>query len=223
MNSIFPGDLAAPRGRLLAWIDSLFVDHALLRLAWRNWGEVVPGVLYRANHPTPGGLARADRRVGLASVITLRGATAGGSGALSREAAERLGIAVIDAPLSSGRAPPRETLLSLAAALQAAPKPALVHCKSGADRAGFAAALFLLLHGTPTHIARAELSWRYGHLRRSRAGVLDAVLAAYAAEAEGRMGVLDWIKTGYDAEAITTRFNASGLAGLLHDRVLRRE
>ena len=198
MESIFPGDLKARHGRLLAWVDSLFVDHAVLRLAWGNWGVVVPGVLYRANHPTPGRLARARRRVGLKSVINLRGATRSGSDALSREQAGRLGMAFIDMALSSGRAPARETVLALAAALLAAPKPALVHCKSGADRAGFAAAVFLLLEGAAVAVALGQLSVRHGHLRGSRAGVLDA-------------------------EAITARFKSGGIGGFLHDRVLRRE
>ena len=39
--------------RAAAWADSLFVDHAVLRLAWTNRAEVIPGRLYRSNHPTP--------------------------------------------------------------------------------------------------------------------------------------------------------------------------
>ena len=223
MESIFPGDLAARHGRLLAWVDSLFVDLAVLRLVWGNWGVVVPGVLYRANHPTPGRLARARRRVGLKSVINLRGATRSGSDALSREQAGRLGMVFIDMALSSGRAPARETMVALADALRAAPKPALVHCKSGADRAGFAAAVFLLLEGAPVAVALGQLRLRYGHLRGSRAGVLDAVLLRFETEGEGRMDFLDWVRTRYDAEAITARFKSGGIGGFLHDRVLRRE
>ncbi len=223
MESIFHGDLAARHGRLLAWVDSLLVDHAALRLLWSNWGVVVPGVMYRANHPTPGRLARARRRFGLNSVVNLRGATRSGSDALSREQARRLGLAVIDLPLSSGRAPARETLLALGAALREAPKPTLLHCKSGADRAGFAAAVFLLVEGATVAVALGQLSLRHGHLRRSRAGVLDAVLLRYETETEGRTPFLDWVRMGYDADAITRRFRSGGVAGFLHDRVLRRE
>ena len=176
MESIFHGDLSARHGRLLAWIDSLFIDHAALRLVWGNWGVVLPGVMYRANHPTPGRLARARRRFGLKSLINLRGVTRSGSDALSRDQAARLGLAFIDVPLSSGRAPTRETLLALGEAMRAAPKPALLHCKSGADRAGFAAAVFLLVEGATVRTALGQLSLRHGHLRGSRAGVLVAVL-----------------------------------------------
>jgi protein tyrosine phosphatase (PTP) superfamily phosphohydrolase (DUF442 family) len=223
LESIFRGNLASRRGRALAWIDSLFVDHAALRLVWSNWGVVVPGRMYRCNHPTPGRLARARRRFGLKSLINLRGATRSGSDALSREQAGRLGMAFFDVALSSGRAPPRATLLALAEAMARAPLPALLHCKSGADRAGFAAAVFLLLEGATVETALGQMSLRHGHLRRSRAGVLDAVLLRYGQENEGRGGFLDWVRTQYDPDAVTQAFKAGGLSGFVNDRVLRRE
>ena len=43
MNSIFDGDLGTRRGRTVAWIDSLFVDHAVFRLVWSNLAPVIPG------------------------------------------------------------------------------------------------------------------------------------------------------------------------------------
>ena len=54
MDTIFRGELATPRGRMIAWVDALFVDHAVFRLAWSNFAAVAPGRLYRCNHPTPG-------------------------------------------------------------------------------------------------------------------------------------------------------------------------
>ena len=222
MDSIFRGSLATSGGRALAWVDSLLVDHALLRLVWSNAAVVIPGRLARSNHPTPGRLSRAAR-LGLRSVINLRGATANGSDALSRRQAARLGLVLLDVPLSSGHPPPRDRLLALIAALQTAPTPALVHCKSGADRAGFAAAVALVLHGAAVAEARRQLTWRHGHLARSRAGVLDAVLLCYQREGEGRQSFPDWVRDGYDPDAIARAFGASGLAGVLHDRVLGRE
>ncbi len=215
--------MSTRHGRALAWIDSLLIDHAALRLLWRNWGVVVPGVLYRCGHPTPGQLARAHRQVGLRSVINLRGATRSGSDALSRAQAARLGLGFHDVALSSGRAPERETLLRLAEALRIAEKPALLHCKSGADRAAFASAVFILLEGGSAADGLRQMSLRHGHLRRSRAGVLDAVLLRYQATAESAMPFLDWVKTSYDPAAITAGFRAGGLSTFMQDQVLRRE
>ena len=57
-----PQDLTTPAGRRAALVNSLFVDHAILRQGWRNWGVVAPGRLYRSNHPLPWQLRQATRR-----------------------------------------------------------------------------------------------------------------------------------------------------------------
>jgi protein tyrosine/serine phosphatase len=223
MDTIYPGSMATWRGRRLAWLDSMLVDHGALRVVWSNFAPVVPGRLYRSNHPTPGRLARDVRRHGLRSVINLRGPTGNGSDALSREAAGRLGLKFFDVPMSSGRAPSRERMETLVAALQSAPAPALLHCKSGADRAGFAAAVFILLQGGSVAQALRQMSLRFGHLRRSRTGVLDALLLRYAAEAEGRHAFVDWVREEYDEAALSRDFVAGGLASFVQKHVLARE
>jgi len=223
MDSIFHGDLTTRRGRVTAWLDSLLVDHAVFRLAWSNFAVVVPGRLYRCNHPTPGRLAALTRRFGLKTLINLRGPYAGGSGALSREAAARLGLVFIDAPLKSRFAPPRARVLRLIEAMRAMREPALIHCKSGADRAGLAAGVYLLLHGGSAAQAAKQLSWRYGHVSASNTGILDAFFHLYAATGEGRKPFLDWVAEDYDAQALRRDFHAHGLASFINDRMLRRE
>ena len=223
MDTIYRGDISSQRGRRNAWIDSLFVDHALLRLGWSNFAAVTPGRLYRCNHPTPGRLARLTRGLGLRTLINLRGACANGSDALSREAAHRLRLNFIDVPMQSGRAPPRELLLELIAALRAAAEPTLLHCKSGADRAGFAAGVFLLLNGGSVMDALGQLSWRFGHLRSSRTGVLDVVLIAYGREAAAHAGFAEWVRDAYNPAAVTAEFASGKVAGFLNDTVLGRE
>ena len=37
MNTIFKGDLSTKAGRRNAWIDALFIDHAVLRILWTNF------------------------------------------------------------------------------------------------------------------------------------------------------------------------------------------
>jgi protein tyrosine/serine phosphatase len=223
MDSIFKGDVTTPRGRLLAWVDALFIDHALLRLGFSNFVAVAPGKLYRCNHPTPGRLARLTRRHGLRTIINLRGKTGNGSDALSRDMANRLGLGFIDMPISSGAAPPKDRILRLHAVLISMQGPALIHCKSGSDRAGFAAALYVLFAGGTVETALRQLSWRYGHLARSRAGVLDAFFLRYRREAEGRKSFIDWLRQDYDEDALARDFHAGGIGSFIHDKVLARE
>jgi protein tyrosine/serine phosphatase len=223
MNSIFKGDVGTARGRAVAWFDALFIDHAVFRLAWSNFAAVAPGRLYRCNHPTPARLAALTRRYGLRTLINLRGETGNGSDALSRKAARDLRLEFIDAPLDSRGAPQRERILRLLDIFQHMRAPALLHCKSGADRAGLAAGLFVLLRGGTSREALAQLSLRFGHIRQARTGVLDAFFHLYAREAEGRKPFLDWVREDYDPAALERDFHANGLASFVNDWVLVHE
>ncbi len=223
MNSIFRGDLSTARGRALAWFDALLIDHAVFRVVWSNFAAVAPGRLYRCNHPTPGRLAAITRRYGIKTLINLRGQTGNGSDALSREAAQSLGLDFIDAPLESRGAPQRDRILRLNEIFRQMRAPGLLHCKSGADRAGLAAGLFVLFRGGTSREALQQLSLRFGHIRQARTGILDAFFHHYAREAEGRKPFLDWVREDYDEAALRQNFRANGLASFDNDWVLVHE
>ena len=220
---MFTSDLASGRGRLKAWSDSLLVDHAVFRLAWSNFAEVIPGKLYRCNHPTPARLAALKRRFGLKTLINLRGHRKCGSDALSREAASRLGLIHIDMAFESRGAPHRDRIIRFAEIYRKLQGPALMHCKSGADRAGLASGLAVLFEGGTSEQALGQLSWRFGHFSRARTGILDAFFELYQREAEGRIAFLEWVTQNYDEIALKQSFTASGWANLATDLVLKRE
>ena len=223
MDSIYRGDATTARGRTLAWIDALFIDHAVFRLLWTNFAAVAPRRLYRCNHPTPQRLAALTRRYGVKTLINLRGQTRNGSDALTREAAAKLGLDFIDMALESRGAPQRDRILRLHGIFRDMRGPALMHCKSGADRAGLAAGLFVLFEGGTAREALAQLSLRFGHIRQARTGILDAFFHHYAREAEGRKPFLDWVREDYDEAALRRDFHANGLASFINDWVLVHE
>lgn len=218
----FRGELDGP-GRRRAWINSLFVDHAVFRTVWDNFAPVVPGRWYRTNHPTPGRLARLVARHGIRTLINLRGARECGSDALSRDMARRLGVEHVYMAFESRGAPHRERILRFHGIWQTVRTPVLMHCKSGADRAGLAAGLVLLFEGGTAAQAMAQLSLRFGHFRASPAGILDAFFLRYAAQGEGRLPFLDWVRDEYDEEALRRDFRANGIASFINDRLLARE
>jgi protein tyrosine phosphatase (PTP) superfamily phosphohydrolase (DUF442 family) len=220
---MYSGNLSADGSRLGAWSDSLLVDHAVFRVLWDNWAEVIPGKLYRSNHPTPSRLAAASARYGLRTLINLRGHRQCGSDALSRDTARRLGLNHIDMAFESRGAPHRDRVLRFARIYAELSTPALMHCKSGADRAGLASGLAILLEGGTAAQAMAQLSWRFGHFSRSRTGILDAFFLLYARQGEGKMPFLQWVEHDYDEAGLRARFSASGISSFLVDRVLRRE
>ncbi len=223
MDSIFRGDVNTARGRALAWVDSLFIDHAVFRLIWGNLSVVAPGKLYRCNHPTPQRLRRMQRTLGIRTVINLRGKTQSGSDALSRDAANRLGLEFHDMALESRGAPQVDRILRIHHIFETMQGPAIVHCKSGADRAGIAAALWVLLHGGSAADALKQLSWRFGHIKQARTGILDAFILRYQREGEGRKPFLDWVREDYDEAALKRDFRANGLASFVNDWVLAHE
>ena len=220
---MFDQPLSTGPARRAAWRDSLFVDHGVFRLVWTNAATVVPGKVYRANHPAPFRLSRLARRFGARTLVNLRGHRRCGSDALSREAAARLGLLHVDMAFESRGAPHRERILRFAGLYSELAFPVLMHCKSGADRAGLASGLVVLFEGGTATDALRQLSWRYGHFRRSRTGILDAFFLRYRADAEGRLPFLDWVGREYDEAALKRDFVAGRLSSFVTDRVLRRE
>jgi len=209
---------------MTAWINSLFVDHAFLRIPWRNWGVVESGRLYRSNHPLPWQLAEAARRHGIRSVINLRGHRRDcGSDALGRDEAARLGLVQADQPFESRGAPHKDRLLRLIQLYRTLPEPILIHCKSGADRTGLAAGVWHLIHGRDAASAARELTLRHGHVAAARTGILDAFFIAYA-EAEARgLDFETWLSTEYEEEKLRAAFQPRPVASWITDKVLRRE
>lgn len=219
--------LDTPWRRLRAWVSMLAADHGILRLVYLNL-HPVGRAAFRAAQPAPHQIARAARRHGIRTVISLRGGVLFGSYPLEREACARLGLDFRRAVLRSRDLPSPAELAALLALIRSVPTPVLFHCKSGADRAGFMAALWLVaVENRPVAEAARQLSWRFGHLSRGPTGILDAFFAE-AAAAEARGIPFDaWAADHYDPDAIRAGFAASGrgrgAAAWITDRLLRRE
>ena len=209
--------------RLVAWLEAMFVDHGILRPLWNN-PEPFTESAWRGNQPNRLQIRRLARR-GIQSIISLRGLNNGGAALFEIEACRKAGITLIPFKMSSRGAPKVETILEFADLLERVDKPVLFHCKSGADRSGFAAALYFLLTGEGTiKQARAQLSWRYLHFKGAKTGRLDAFLEAYQkAHEQSGIEFLDWVQQDYDPETINRTFQPKGWSSWLVDKVLRRE
>ena len=215
-------DLDAPGARRRARFDMMIKDHGVLRRFWTNRHQFAADA-WRSNQPSPRQVAElAD--LGIKAILNLRGASNWGSYLLEREACARHGIELFDIRMYSRRVPYPFEIHALIEAFNSLPRPFLMHCKSGADRAGFGAAVYLLHSGRPPQEAQAQLSRRFLHFRASKTGILDAFVDAYAAaHAETGIGFLDWVDNHYDADALKSAFTASRTGNLLVDGILRRE
>lgn len=200
-------DISSPRARRAAWWHFVLMDHAFLRGWWTNLDEVAPGV-WRSNQPSPSRFRQYHDRLGIKTVLNLRGTPRQGFYLFEVEACRDLGLTLHDIALSARRAPPKEVLLDLLDLLHRLEKPVLIHCKSGADRTGLVAALYLLeVEHRPLDEAKRQLSFRYLHLKSTATGVLDHFLTLYEAEAAGR-SIRDWIAQDYDPDRLTASFAA---------------
>ncbi|MEO6341270.1 MAG: protein tyrosine phosphatase, partial [Caulobacteraceae bacterium] len=206
-------DLTTPRGRLKAYLDYLWKDHAYLRLGFEN-AHWVSSELIRANQPWPFQL-KWWRKRGVKTVINLRGGGyETGFYVLERDACARYGLVLVDFAVSSREAPTRAQVEGAKALFETVQYPAIMHCKSGADRAGIMSVLYAHFRlGLPIREALKELSFRHLHIRQGKTGVLDYVFERYLLEGEPQgMSFLDWVRRPeYDPKALKAKFQAGML------------
>lgn len=167
--------LLAVVGLPLSFYGLLHVNH--------NRHEVVPGLLYRSAQLPAAEFVGLAKRVGLRTVINLRGENAGRDWYDEQHrAAGELGVDFINYRMSASRELTVAQMTELAQILRQAPKPLLIHCGSGSDRTGLACALFLLEAGHPPEAVAYQLSLRFGHFPFlwSRSWAMDDSLKAYA-------------------------------------------
>lgn len=216
--------ISGPVDRLRAHANMVLNDHGIVRLAYLN-AHRVGERFWRAAQPAPHQIAALARKAGIRTVVTLRGGREYGSWPLEKEACERLGLKLEEFVLRSRAAPDRQTLLDLRDFFQRLTYPVLVHCKSGADRAGFMAALYVLIvEGGTAREALKQLGWRYGHFKFAKTGVLDAVIEAYRDEGEAKgLGFMEWVERVYDPQAVERGFRPGFWSNLIADRLLHRE
>lgn len=205
-------DISSPEARRAAWWHFVLMDHAFLRAWWTNLDQIAPGV-WRANQPSPKRLQHYRDTLGLKSVLNLRGKTQQGFYLFELEACQKLGLTLHDISFSARRAPSKAAMLELIDLMPRLEKPTLIHCKSGADRTGLVAAIYLLtVEGRPMAEARRQLSLRYLHVKASATGIMDAFLDMYEAEAQGR-SLRDWVAQDYTQERLNALFAARRKGG----------
>jgi protein tyrosine/serine phosphatase len=223
-------EFATPAGRRRALSEFWLADHAIIRALYDNTHEIAPGV-FRSYQPSPARLARWARK-GVRTVVNLRGDKPSPALFLEEEACRALGLRLVNFRVFSREAPSRETLRAAQDLFAEIDYPALFHCKSGADRVGLIAALYLFFRaGRPLDAALRQLSLRYGHVRQGKTGIIDAAFDRYLAYARANdISLVDvdaffaWVESpAYDPVAVKRDFMGSWWGNFLTERVLRRE
>ena len=223
-------EFATPRGRRRAWRELMFGDHGILRKFYDNTHAVAPGIMWRSYQPSPADLRRWKAR-GIKTIINLRGDNPHGYYFLEQDACEKLGLRLITFQVYSREAPSREALYGARKLFEEIDYPAMMHCKSGADRAGLMSMLYMFFHaGAPLNQAIDQLSFKYGHVKQGKTGVIDYAFAQYmkfaAANGKSLASVDDffaWADNHYDPKAVKENFRSTGWGNILTEWILRRE
>jgi protein tyrosine phosphatase (PTP) superfamily phosphohydrolase (DUF442 family) len=204
------------------WTDLMLKDHGCLRLCWHNLYQISDEA-WRSNQPTPGRIAAAAKN-GIKTIINLRGPRNDGGWRLENEACQNHGLTLVDFTIRSRAVPDAATIHAAKKLFENVEYPILMHCKSGADRAGIMAALYLLLRQSASlDEASKQLSFKYLHVRQAKTGLLDTFLETYRPFEASGMSFIGWVDQHLDPAAITSQFHSKGWANRLVDSILRRE
>lgn len=206
------------------YADYLWKDHAYLRLGFQN-AHWISDELVRTNQPWPHQLAAWKAR-GVKTIVNLRGGFDASFFALERDACARLGLEMVDFTITSREAPSRARVLGAKRLFETIAYPALMHCKSGADRAGIMSVLYMHFRkGLPIREAMSQLDLRFLHVRQGRTGMLDYTFERYLVEGEpAGMSFLEWVESPlYDPDAMKADFRSGKLGGFLTESLLKRE
>ena len=209
--------------RFYAWYDMMIKDHGFLRLCYHNFHKIDDNV-YRSNMPTPQRIKKYSK-LGIKTVINLRGVRKDGGWLLENEACKKHNIKLIDFRARSRAAPEKEMIFKAEKLFQSIEYPVLIHCKSGADRAGIMCALYMLTHGNKLpSIAKKQLSWKFLHIKWAKPGVLDAFVEEYSLDnKKTTIKFMDWVEKKYDPIQLENNFRSIWWINRLVDDILKRE
>ena len=205
------------------YTELILTDHGFFRVFYLNKHRLGTQA-WRSAQPAPYQLRKAARE-GVRSILNLRGERDCGGYWLEKEACEQLRLNLVNYKLRSRSAPTKDEVLGARDVLLRVERPVLIHCKSGADRAGLMSVLYAhVIEGQPIAEAKKQLDLKFGHIRMSDTGVLDHFFESYL-EHDKREPVpfFEWVENAYDPARVQQSFKAKSFANLLVNGILRRE
>jgi protein tyrosine/serine phosphatase len=147
-----------------------------------NFHVVEEGLFYRSAQLDETGFERVIKDHAIRSILNLRGAAKGPWYHDEVEISKALGVEHYDYHLHSDRIVTPQQIYEILKIIRAAPKPILVHCSAGSDRAGLVSALYLFgVDGSSPNAAAMQLSLLYGHFPylTSKTGAMDQSFWGY--------------------------------------------
>jgi len=217
--------LKTKKERFFAHLEAWFVDHEILRVLYRNFHKLSNDA-FRSNHPSPVFIKKLKKDNQVKTIISMRKADSTGQYRLEKQTCDDIGITLINHPMSSRRFPDANKIIQAKTILEEAEYPILIHCKSGADRAGMMSVFYKhFILKQPIKQALSELSMKYGHFRWADTGKLDVFFEAFLQfeQQNPNISFTEWVQDHYDKPKLNAEFHAEGWANIVVNKILRRE
>jgi len=216
-------DLNNPADRKRAYRDLTWGDHGFLRRRFANHHDIGGG-MYRENQPSPKRIAE-WAEMGIKTNINLRGDSPKGFYLLEKEACEKHGITMIDFRVYSRDTHTPEKIRAAKELFETIEYPAVMHCKSGADRTGIMGVLYRHFHmGDTIEEAMEQLKFKYLHVKQGKTGMLDFFFQDYLNYTkQNDIEFIDWVETVYDPADVKARFMEQWSGNPVTELILRRE
>ena len=132
----------------------------------------MPGKMFRSNQPYPFQIKSDIKKHKIKSIINLRGKRHCSSFYLEQDFCHKNNLKLYNFPISSRDLPDKKKLIDFNTLLQKIEYPCVMHCKSGADRAGLAAALYLIYKQDYSLLnARKQLTFKHLHIKYAKTGI----------------------------------------------------
>lgn len=219
-------DLSTAAARRRVYARGLWVDDGWVREFGLNNFHRISERAFRSGQPSPRHLQSRIARYGIRTVVNLRGEEPGNPMlALEAEVCERMGVSLEHLRTYSRALPTSELIHKAHALLHRIEYPVWFHCKSGADRVGLLATLYLhWIEGVPLDQTRQFRLWPYFHYRYAKTGLLDYFFETHLKDITERpMSLLEWADTVYDPKALKAHFRPVAVVDAVVDKLLRRE
>ena len=204
------------------WWFRIFLDHGFLRAIYPNIWKIDDN-MFRSAQPSPSLLLQFKNQ-GIKTIINLRGPRNSPIDEMERRVCKNLNLNLVEFKMYSRQAPSKNQIFEADDLFQKIEYPALMHCKSGADRTGIMATLYLVNKGLNLLEAKKQLSIKFLHIRYAKSGILDAFVETYISYKDkgGKLGFKNWVIKIYDLSMLKKKFQVNFLRKVL-DYIINRE
>jgi Protein tyrosine/serine phosphatase len=204
------------------WKQRIFFDHGFLRALYPNIWKI-DKKFYRSAQPSPS-LFLKFKNKGIKTIINLRGSRDDLVDQMERRVCQNLNLNLIEFKLHSRGAPSIQQIKESRELFKQIKYPVLIHCKSGADRTGLMATLYLIFKGIDIKTAKSQLSFRYLHVRLAKSGILDSFFDNYVnyLSNNGKLSFWEWSEKIYSPDELKKNFKLNFFK-IVIDKILQRE